>query len=375
MTNHCRARLITVLLASASFIHSATLSAPSQIANPGDILSLSLSLSSGGAAISGVQFDLTWNPTLDIHAAAGVQVGISSKVPYTVVLQPYVLRCMIVGMNTSTLADGELIRLFITVNSSAAPGITQLSFTNLTATDPNGNSIPLQAGPISVQIQNGSATQFIQPSGVLNAASLVAGPVSPGEAVTLFGSISAPSPLVLFNGVPAPITYAGLNQVNAIVPFGLDLSNPAQVEIRQGLSSAKISIPVAAAWPAIFTLSATGTGPGAILNQDYSVNSPLNPAAPGSVIMVYGTGFGTLSPLPADGQITQVQATTTSPVTATINEIPAEVLYAGAAPGLVAGIVQINVLLPNGLSADPAAPISLRIGSFTTLAGATVSIQ
>ena len=368
-------RLLTVVLASVACVHSATLSAPGQTANPGDSVGLSLTFSSRGQAVSGVQFDLTWDPALDIHVVPGAQVGISTKVLYATFLQPRVLRCMIVGMNIGTLADGELIRLFLTVNPSAAPGVSRLSFTNLSATDPSGRPISLQASPISVQIQNGSATQLIPPGGVLNGASLAAGPVAPGEAVTLFGSISAASPLLFFNGVPAPITYAGLNQVNAIVPFGLDLSNPAQVEIRQGLSSTKTSVPVAAASPAIFTLNATGGGPGAILNQDYSVNSPLNPAARSSVIQVYGTGFGALNPLPADGQLAQVLATTISAVTATINGVPAEVLYAGAAPGLIAGVVQINVRVPDGLGANSVAPISLRMGSFTTPAGVTVSVS
>ena len=48
----------------------------------------------------------------------------------------------------------------------------------------------------------------------------------------MFGSISAASPPILFNGVPAPILYAGLNQVNAIVPFGLDLS--IQLKLKSG---------------------------------------------------------------------------------------------------------------------------------------------
>ena len=84
------------------------------------------------------------------------------------------------------------------------------------------------------------------------------------------------------------------------------------------------------------------------------------------MIQVYGTGFGALNPLPADGQLTQVLATTISAVTATIGGVPAEVLYAGAAPGLIAGVVQINVRVPDGPSANLAAPILLRMGSFTT---------
>ena len=362
-------------VAATYSLQAATLSAPNQNANPGDTVALSLVFSSAGQAVSGVQFDLTWDPTLDIHVAPGAQVGIAGKVLYAALLQPRGLRCLIAGMNTSTLPDGELLRLFITISSGAAPGVAQFSLVNSIAAGPGGASVFLQGGSINVQIQNGSATQLIQPSGVLNAASLAAGPVSPGEIITVFGSISAASPVILFNDVPAPIIYSGLNQVNAIVPFGLDLSNPAKVEVRQGLLTAKTSVPVAAASPAIFTLGATGTGMGAILNQDYSVNGPSNAAARGSVLMVFGTGFGVLNPLPVDGQTEQILATTPSPVTATIGGIPAPVIYVGAAPGLIAGVVQINVRVPDGLSANSAAPISLSMGSFTTAPGVTISIQ
>jgi uncharacterized protein (TIGR03437 family) len=91
--------------------------------------------------------------------------------------------------------------------------------------------------------------------------------------------------------------------------------------------------------------------------------------------MIYGTGFGTLNPLPADGQIEPVPATTTSAVTATIGGIAAEVLYAGAAPGLIAGVEQINVRVPAEVTPAGAVPVSLQIGSFTTSSGVTVAVQ
>jgi uncharacterized protein (TIGR03437 family) len=278
-------------------------------------------------------------------------------------------------MNTRSVGDGEVLRLFITVNAGATPGVAQLNLVNLNAAGPDGSPVFLQGGSVSVNIQNGSQTQTIQPSAILNAGSLAAGPVAPGEVVTLFGSIAAGSPVVRFNAVRAPILYAGTNQVNAIVPFGLDLSNPVQVAIQQGASSATVSVPVAAASPAIFTLSTTGAGPGAILNENYSVNSSTNPAAHGTAIMVYATGFGPLNPPPADGQIQQTMALTNTPVAATIDGVAANVIYAGAAPGLIAGVEQINVQVPAGVKANPAAPLALTIGSFTTQAGVTVSIK
>jgi uncharacterized protein (TIGR03437 family) len=166
-----------------------------------------------------------------------------------------------------------------------------------------------------------------------------------------------------------------LDQVNAIVPFGLDITQPAQVEVRQNGTSLKTTVPVAAASPAVFTLSTAGIGPGAILNQDYTVNSVSRPAAPGSVIMIYATGFGALNPLPVDGQIAGLLATTPSLVTATIDGIPAQVQYAGAAPTLIAGAVQVNVQIPAGAHTNPTAPLNLVMGSFAIPPGVTVAIQ
>jgi len=282
---------------------------------------------------------------------------------------------MVAGLNANSIGDGEMLRLFITVNSGAAAGVAQLNLMNLRAAGPDGSPVFLQGGSVSVSIQNGNATQTVQPSGLLNAASMGAGPVAPGEVVTLFGSIAAGSPVVRVNGVRAPILYSGLNQVNAIVPYGLNLSNPAQVTVQQGASSTTLTVPVAAASPAIFTLSTTGAGPGAILNQNYSVNSATNPATQGTVIMIYGTGFGLLNPLPADGQIQQTMALTATTVTATIDGNAATVIYAGAAPGLIAGAEQINVRIPAGAKTNPAAPLVLTMGSFTTQPGVTVSVK
>jgi hypothetical protein len=113
-------RLTLLLVAAASLLRAATLLAPNQNANPGDTVSLSLMFSSADQAVSGVQFDLTWDAALDIHVAPGANLGIAAKFLNAASLQPRGLRCLIVGMNTGTLPDGELLRLFITVSSGAA---------------------------------------------------------------------------------------------------------------------------------------------------------------------------------------------------------------------------------------------------------------
>jgi len=78
--------------------------------------------------------------------------------------------------------------------------------------------------------------------------------------------------------------------------------------------------------------------------------------------MLYGTGFGTLSPQPPDGQAVGQLASTKVPVTATIDGVPAVVSYAGAAPGLIAGVTQVNVQIPADMSANASAAVVLKSG-------------
>jgi len=246
---------------------------------------------------------------------------------------------------------------------------------NPVATDPNGNSVPLAGFTADVQIQSGASISVgLLSTGVLNAASLLPRPVTPGEIITLFGNLPTTQPLLLFKAIQSPILYAGLNQVNAVVPFGIALATPAALEVQTGSGSATLSVPVAPVAPAIFTQSSTGYGQGAILNQDYATNSASNPASRGSIIMLYGTGFGRLDPQPADGQIAEQPAVTRLGVTASIGGVPAEVTYAGAAPGLIAGVVQVNLRMPADTVQSLSAPVSLMIGTAVT-PSVTVSIR
>jgi hypothetical protein len=195
-------------------------------------------------------------------------------------------------MNQDVLPDGQLFNALLVIDPKAAPGLAQLAIKNTVATDPYGQSVPLEAPVTNVQIQSGPPVVMGFPStGVLNAASLIPGAVSPGEIITLFGNLPSTQPLLFFNGIPAPVLYAGLNQVNAIVPFGLALDAPANLEVRTGSSSAIVPVPVAPVMPAIFTQDNAGMGQGAILNQDYTTNSPSNPAT-GPIVILYGTGLG-----------------------------------------------------------------------------------
>ncbi len=150
----------------------------------------------------------------------------------------------------------------------------------------------------------------IFPDCVVNAASYAGGGVAAGEIVTIFDSGIGPPELanfiltgngtlpntlagtrILFNGVPAPLLYVSNKQSSAIVPYMLAGKASASVQVEyNGARSDVITVPVLVSRPGIFTLNGTGHGPGVILNEDGTLNSPANPAKPGSIITMYGTG-------------------------------------------------------------------------------------
>ena len=141
-------------------------------------------------------------------------------------------------------------------------------------------------------------------------------------------------------------------------------------------------MPVVQAAPALFALNGTGGGQGAILNADGSVNSSGNPAKRGSVIALFGTGLGPqTSPWSEDGKIADslTVASSVLPVTALIDGQPAEILYAGAAPGMVHGYVQINVRIPDTVKVyDDGTPedvrVVLKVGHYTSPSLITLSV-
>jgi uncharacterized protein (TIGR03437 family) len=129
-----------------------------------------------------------------------------------------------------------------------------------------------------------------------------------------------------------------------------------QVEY-QGLLSEAVTMPVLSSRAGIYTADGSGIGLGAILNEDGSANSGANPAGRGSVVTIYGTGGGESDPALVDGEVLQNTLPKISlPVTVTFDDgdedggFPngkAEILYAGGAPGLVAGVFQINLRIPS----------------------------
>ena len=266
------------------------------------------------------------------------------------------------------------------------------------------NTTAQRTGSIRVGALAYTITQLAPPpppvvlSTVTNAANYNADAVSPGEIVALFGdnmgpaSIVTPRPedlsggsfptslagtQVLFDGVAAPMIYTLKGQVSAVVPYGVASKASTDVQVQyQGLVSNTVTMAVRAATPAIFSVDSTGVGPGAILNQDTTLNSTGNPAARLAVIVLYCTGGGVTNPPSGDGEVVgSPLRLLTQTVAVTIDGVNAAVKYAGAAPSLVAGVTQINVEVPAGVTPGRALPVIVKIGENSSTGSVTVAVK
>jgi uncharacterized protein (TIGR03437 family) len=182
---------------------------------------------------------------------------------------------------------------------------------------------------------------------------------------------------MLFDEIPAPLLYVTRGQIGAVVPYGV--AGRGEVMLRlvgPGGTSSPARVPLLPANPAIFTANASGRGQAAALNQNGSVNSAQNPAAKGSVVVLYATGEGVTSPVSVDGRIT---SGTTMPrpvlsVRVRVGGQDARVLYAGAAPGLIAGVMQLNVEI-SGDAPSGAVPVAIQVGDTWSVNNVTVTVQ
>ena len=111
------------------------------------------------------------------------------------------------------------------------------------------------------------------------------------------------------------------------------------------------------------------------MNQVFSVNAASNPAEKGSIIQIFATGEGQTDPGGVDARLaTSVLPKPLLPVSVRIGGIMADVVYAGAAPDLVAGVIQVNARVPAGV-ASGAVPVTIIVGTQESRAGVTVAIR
>ncbi len=229
-------------------------------------------------------------------------------------------------------------------------------------------------------------------TGVVNAASYSNSAIAPGEMVAIYGQNLGPKVIsvanfdntdsntqlagtqVTFNGIPAPLVYTSSGAAAAIVPYEIAGSSQATVVVSyNGQPASTQTMNVTDAAPGIFSADSSGSGAGAILDANFSLNTSSNPAEPGSVVVIYATGGGQTNPPSTSGTMTTAATPLAESVTVTVGGQPAQVLYAGNAGGEVAGVVQINLQLPAGVTGT--VPVIVTIGNHPSQATITVSIQ
>ena len=249
-------------------------------------------------------------------------------------------------------------------------------------------------------------------SGVTNAASGATGSVSPGELISIFAPANGQSPIgpassvslssttcptpctsvptsmggvtVTFHpgGFLAPLLYVSSSQINAVVPYQMAGISSFSVEVTfLGQTSNAFQLTLASTAPGIFTYA--GAEQAAAIQYDpkgnFSYNASSTPATAGWTIVLYVTGEGVVVPSANTGGVTASTPPYATPAAGapTVlfnNKTPATVSFYGEAPGLVSGVMQLNVIVPPGAGTG-AVPITVTIGSNSSQAGVTVALQ
>jgi uncharacterized protein (TIGR03437 family) len=231
-------------------------------------------------------------------------------------------------------------------------------------------------------------------SAVANGASNLTGPVSGGEVVVFYGTGMGPAGLmvnsvastglypttlggvtVYFGNYQAPILYVSAAQVAVVVPFEISGATTQVFIDYQGQYSAPFPVSIAQSTPGIFTANLSGQGLAAAINvSDGSYNSASHPANGGDFVELYVTGAGQTTPAGVDGQPYAGQAPCSLPSNVTIAGTSGPPSYCGGVPGQIAGLTQLNVKIPTGLTAG-LVPVSVTIGGVTAQSGATVAVS
>jgi uncharacterized protein (TIGR03437 family) len=238
---------------------------------------------------------------------------------------------------------------------------------------------------------------WVTPAGFTNASTFAlsnTNGIAPGEILTIFGTAIGPAALqklaldssgavttslsgtrVLFDGVAAPLLYTVAGQTSVVAPQSLAGKDTVQVVVEyQGVQTAGVGFSVVKANPGIFTLNSKGSGDGAIIRPDGTVINQSNPAVPGEILSLYGEGYGASTPSLADGVLVGTDLPVpVNPVTLLIDGNPVPTLYAGGAPSLINGMLQVNFTVPDIASGSHS--IQIQVADRTSPAGVNLQTK
>jgi uncharacterized protein (TIGR03437 family) len=364
----------------------------SNASNKSAIVSVSLVVSPGTAVIASV-----WPSSAPI-----------GSLDQTVTIRgSHLFKASVVNVGgTTTLASTWIAidAMLVVIPQGLLSTAGALSITVTNSPQPASNASTFTVTPLGPVIQS-----------VVNAASFVSAAkplIAPGEILSIFGSGLGPAALTqatpagvplaypltlgtpattvefeLATGVwtPAPLIFVQANQINLVAPFTVPATANLNLRVTYGLLTPAVMVfDGVAAQPGLFTSDSSGRGQAAALNYDaakdlYTLNSASNPAVKGSIVVLYGTGGGVTSTLPTpEGLVipaTLPVPTVAGTVAVTIGGDGATVQSATAVPGSIAGLMQLNVVVPLTVKAGKDLPVVISVGGQSSNAYATLSVK
>jgi uncharacterized protein (TIGR03437 family) len=161
--------------------------------------------------------------------------------------------------------------------------------------------------------------------------------------------------VVFFDNVPAPLVSVSASSILCYVPFEVVSTATVTVSSNEEVSN-PVLIGILASSPQILT----------VVNQDGSVNSAAHPANAGSVIALYVSGLGQTNP-PGDDGLVNASPLPVPLATVTVNfpvlSLGVTPQFVAAAPGMIAGITQVNVQLPATTPSSGAMPFTIGLNA------------
>jgi uncharacterized protein (TIGR03437 family) len=255
---------------------------------------------------------------------------------------------------------------------------TSLKLTPVASGGGTGGTKPAVASGGIVSASAFKSTASASPGGWIEIFGSNLSSTTRGWAGSDFNGNTAPTSLdgvsVTVGGRSAYVAFVSPGQVNALVPEGVAIGSGVPVVVRNGSSeSDPVLLDTADVAPAILAPPAFAVGgrqyavatiPGSGSTVTFAgatgsiPGASLRPARPGEVITLYGIGFGPVSPAVTPGNIATELARVIQNVTVQFGSTPANVQYAGLAPGFV-GLYQFNVEVPAVTAGDHALVVSV----------------
>jgi uncharacterized protein (TIGR03437 family) len=179
---------------------------------------------------------------------------------------------------------------------------------------------------------------------------------------------------VSIGGQAAFVDYISPNQVNAQLPSNIATGDVLQLTLTNGTTtSAPVNLTVNATEPGLLAPASFKVGANQYVVAQLpdgtyvlptgaiaGINS--RPAQPGETIVIYGVGFGSVTPNIPAGQIVTESNQLSASFEISFGQTPAPLplLYFGLAPNLV-GVYQFNVVVP-AVANNDLVPLTFSLG-------------